>query len=68
MLGGDYSVPYIDVKDAQWKNGGELTPVDIRDISASQFVIYRLATAKLPEGLISRLYIHNFPYLIIRER
>lgn len=41
MPGGDYSIPYIDVKDAQWRCGGELTPVDIRDISPSQFVIYR---------------------------
>lgn len=41
VTGGDYSVPYIDVKDAQWRCDGELIPVDIKNISASQFVIYK---------------------------
>ena len=40
-LGGDYSRAYIDLKDAQWSLQGELRPVDINSISASQFVIYR---------------------------
>ena len=53
IAGGDYSVPYLDVKDAQWKCEGELLPVDIRDISAAQFVIYRFGVfvAKLMEEL-----------------
>ncbi|XP_067940386.1 myosin-2 heavy chain-like [Watersipora subatra] len=53
VTGGDYSVPYLDVKDAQWKCEGELVPVDIRDITASQFVIYRFGVfvAKLMEEL-----------------
>ena len=40
-LGGDYNTAYIDVKDAQWLSKGDLKPVDVNSISASQFVIYR---------------------------
>jgi hypothetical protein len=39
--GADYSRPYIDVKDAQWTCKGDLVPVDITQISSSQFVVYR---------------------------
>ena len=39
--GANYSNAYIDVKDAQWLCSGDLSPVDINNISASQFVIYR---------------------------
>ena len=41
ITGADYSRAYIDVKDAQWLCQGDLTPADINNISASQFVIYR---------------------------
>ena len=41
VLGGDYSRAYIDVKDAQWLLQGDLKPVDINQISPSQFVVYR---------------------------
>ena len=39
--GADYSKSYIDVKDAQWVCGGDLVPVDVQNISSSQFVVYR---------------------------
>ena len=39
--GGDYSRPYIDLKDAQWLCHGDLRPADINDITPSQFIIYR---------------------------
>ncbi|XP_013391352.1 uncharacterized protein LOC106159584 [Lingula anatina] len=41
VIGADYSRSYLDVKDAQWVCKGDLVPVDINDISASQFVVYR---------------------------
>ncbi|KAH3750553.1 hypothetical protein DPMN_185080 [Dreissena polymorpha] len=41
VKGGDYTTPYIDVKDAQWTCRGDLSPVDIGQISSSQFVVYR---------------------------
>ncbi|XP_062603182.1 uncharacterized protein LOC134264959 [Saccostrea cucullata] len=41
VLGGDYSRPYMDVKDAQWVCKGDLKPADINQISPAQFVIYR---------------------------
>ena len=41
FAGGDYSRPYIDVKDAQWLCHGDLQPVDANSVTPSQFVIYR---------------------------
>jgi hypothetical protein len=41
VSGADYSHAYIDVKDAQWSCKSDLVPVDINQISSSQFVIYR---------------------------
>ena len=41
FAGADYSKAYIDVKDAQWLCRGDILPVDINEISPSQFVVYR---------------------------
>lgn len=41
VLGADYSRSYLDVKDAQWESKGDLAPVNINNISPSQFVVYR---------------------------
>jgi len=41
ILGADYGQPYIDVKDAQWLCRGELTPLDLNDMTPGAFVVYR---------------------------
>lgn len=33
--------PYIDLQDAQWMCGGDLVPVDINELSPTNFVVYR---------------------------
>ncbi|XP_030833415.1 uncharacterized protein LOC753555 [Strongylocentrotus purpuratus] len=38
---GAVNDPFIDLKDAQWILGSEITPLDIDSISPSQFIVYR---------------------------
>ena len=33
--------PYIDIQDAQWLCNGDLVPVDINELSPTNFVVYR---------------------------
>lgn len=33
--------PYIDIQDAQWLCGGDLVPIDINELSPTNFVVYR---------------------------